>query len=180
MIDIPRMVVGIDFSEASMTALLFSERLATKLGMGLDLVHVCDPSTFKPSFPYQNLPQLEDWLHQNYSGIRQQSCRRLVNLASRKTPAEDSGAPSDAFELAPSGRIQPFDDAGRLDSMNRSHFLEGNPARRLLTFCEENDAKLLVVGAHGSQAHAGLGQVARMLMRNGQVPVIIARETQHS
>nr|WP_243435816.1 universal stress protein [Acanthopleuribacter pedis] len=171
-----RIAVGIDFSEASLTALVFAKGLAKKMDMGLDLVHVCDPSTFRPSFPYKDLPRLEDWLHQNFSEIRHQSCRRLVHLADGSGAVAEEPQSDPAFELSADGHIVFETDRVHHENRDRSHFLEGNPARRLLAFCEDNACHMLVIGAHGHQKHGGIGQVARALIRDGRLPVVIARE----
>lgn len=168
--DKQRIVVGIDFSDAAHTALAQAEILAEKLGVGLDLVHVCDPSTFKPALPYQKLPDLEEWLHQRYSEVMHEGQRHLATLATRRTAVGVAQTPA-AME-AGNGVAAALADT----TVDRSHFLEGRPARRLSAFCEENRALMLVIGAHGRHGHGGLGGTARYLLRHCGCPVMIARD----
>lgn len=167
--DKQRIVVGIDFSDAAQTALAHAEYLAEKLGVALDLVHVCDPSTFKPSLPYQKLPDLEAWLHQRYSEVQHQGRRHLAALATRRAPI---GVHQTQAVMEPGNDA---DQALADTSVDRSHFLEGRPARRLSVFCQESGALMLVIGAHGPHGH-GLGGTARYLLRHCCCPVMIARD----
>lgn len=168
--DKQRIVVGIDFSDAAHTALAHAELLAEKLGVGLDLVHVCDPSTFKPALPYQKLPDLEEWLHQRYSEVQHRGKRHLATLAMRRAAVGASQM---------NAVVEPGNDAALVladTTVDRSHFLEGRPARRLSAFCQDNGALMLVIGAHGRHGHGGLGGTARYLLRHCSCPVMIARD----
>jgi nucleotide-binding universal stress UspA family protein len=56
--------------------------------------------------------------------------------------------------------------------------LEGEPAEKLAQFAEMRDADLLVVGARGTNAVAGvlLGSVSTALLRRSHRPVVVVRE----
>ena len=142
---IQRILVPVDYSSCSRTALGFAAELAQRFGATLDVVHVWD----RPSY----VTNAVMGSHEPISG------RSLITLI-------EQNAERDLSEFLASTDVPGGAPAGRL--------LSGDPASAILNDLKESKPDLLVVGTHGRTglSHVLLGSVAEKLVRLAPVPVV--------
>ncbi|MBW1708342.1 MAG: universal stress protein [Deltaproteobacteria bacterium] len=74
-------------------------------------------------------------------------------------------------------KMKDFCDA-RLQGKNfSSHILIGDPATEIVTFIEENEIDLVIMGTHGRQGlnRIVFGSMAEKIARNSPVPILIIK-----
>ena len=142
---IQRILVPVDYSSCSRSALGFAAELAQRFGATLDVVHVWD----RPSY----VTNAVMGSHEPISG------RSLITLI-------EQNAERDFGEFLASADVPGGTPAGRL--------LSGDPASAILHDLKASKPDLLVVGTHGRTglSHVLLGSVAEKLVRLAAVPVV--------
>jgi nucleotide-binding universal stress UspA family protein len=144
---VSKILVPIDYSPCSRTALRFAVDLAERYGATLDVVHVWD----RPSYVTEVALTHKDPM----------SGKSLIHLI-------EENAERDLKEFLQSTSLpQGMVASGRL--------LSGDPASALLHELKSRQHDLVVVGTHGRTglSHVLLGSVAEKLTRLAQVPVIV-------
>ncbi|HEX6767199.1 MAG TPA: universal stress protein [Polyangiaceae bacterium] len=142
-------LVPVDYSNCSLTALRAAADLAAAVGARLDVVHVWDRPLYVSETAKVN--------------VRGHS-RSLIEMI-----AENAEREMEAF----------LDEAGLPASVAvTSRLLSGEPARTLLAELAKGNHELVVVGTHGRTglAHVLLGSVAEKLVRLSPVPVLAVPE----
>jgi universal stress protein A len=144
-VTIRRILVPVDYSEGSGTALAYAATLAEELGASLDIVHVWDRPAYVPDSvlvgPAGEKRPLTELIRENADAEMKSFVARA------KLPAE--------IEV-------------------ETRLLSGNPAARILEELALGKHELLVVGTHGRTGlrHMLLGSVAEKLVRLAPVPVL--------
>jgi nucleotide-binding universal stress UspA family protein len=143
---IEKVLVPVDYSEASRAALAFAADFASKNGAMLEIVHVWD----RPSYVSEGVT------------IRQGdgSTRSLIEMIRENAERE----------------MDDFITQTKLPATVRyeKHLVGGNPAAKILAELERGRHDLIVVGTHGRTGlpHLLLGSVAEKLDRLSPVPVL--------
>jgi nucleotide-binding universal stress UspA family protein len=143
---IKRILVAVDYSECSATALGYAARLAETLGASLDVVHA-----------WERPPYVSDAMLVQHGDGQHGS---LVELIRDRAQAEMSEFIARA--ALPGG--VPVEQ----------RLLAGNPAAKILDELKLGKHELLVVGTHGRTGleHLLLGSVAETLVRLSPIPVL--------
>jgi nucleotide-binding universal stress UspA family protein len=143
-------VVGVDFSDNSRTALQAAARLADDLGARIRAVHVVSQSALRVAIQ-EGLFEADDDDH-----VVQAKVRAWVD------------AQFDEF----------FAGAGVSPDRAEKAVLRGDPARELVDDVRENGGDLIVVGRRGKTlADVLLGSVAERALRLSPCPVMIVRQS---
>jgi universal stress protein A len=147
---IHRILVPIDYSTCSRTALQFAADLARKYQATLDIVHVWD----RPSYVSEAVLTSRDT----------STGKSIIHLI-------QENAERDLAEFLREAALPGEARAGRL--------LAGDPASALIHELKEGDHDLVVVGTHGRTGltHVLLGSVAEKLARLSPVPVVIVPDS---
>jgi nucleotide-binding universal stress UspA family protein len=60
--------------------------------------------------------------------------------------------------------------------------LKGNPAEKILTFAEDNNLDMIIVGSLGKSGYERilLGSVSEKVIRHAKIPVLVVRERHKS
>ena len=60
--------------------------------------------------------------------------------------------------------------------------LKGNPADKIITFAEDNDMDMIIVGSLGKGGYERfvLGSVSEKIVRHSKIPVLVVREKHKS
>ncbi len=144
MVDFPRVLCPIDFSDASTHALEHAIALARWYGSHISAIHVEQPPhvVFEPPILFAERGGLKE-----LSTDVEQLQNRLNNLM---------GAVSDAHV--------PWD----------ARILEGAPADQIVEYARTHRASLIVLGTHGRAGfeHLVLGSVAEKVLRHAGCPVL--------
>ena len=142
---IQRILVPIDYSSCSRTALRFAVDLAKRYQASLDIVHVWD----RPSYVSEAV-----MTHQDAT-----SGKSLIRLI-------QENAQRDLEEFLREAALPPETATGRL--------IAGDPASALIHELKAGKHDLVVVGTHGRTglSHVLLGSVAEKLARLSPVPVV--------
>ena len=142
---IQRILVPVDYSSCSRTALGFAAELAQRFGATLDVVHVWD----RPSY-------ITDVVMSRNEPISGPALFALI----------EQNAERDLSEFLASADVAGGAATGRL--------LSGDPASAILHDLNASKPDLLVVGTHGRTglSHLLLGSVAEKLVRLAAVPVV--------
>jgi nucleotide-binding universal stress UspA family protein len=63
-----------------------------------------------------------------------------------------------------------------------SRVLKGNPAQKIVSFAEDNDIDMIVVGSLGKTGYERvvLGSVSEKVVRHAKIPVMVVREKHKS
>jgi nucleotide-binding universal stress UspA family protein len=146
---IQKIIVPIDFSEASEAAARYAARLAASLGASVHLIHVLEEALLAPGpleFYGGALPQAREEMYQR-------ACARLNELG---------------VTLAPSG-VPPFTVEVR----------SGVTAEEIADAVVDYGADLVVMSTHGRTGlpHLLLGSVAERVIRTARCPVLAIRGT---
>jgi nucleotide-binding universal stress UspA family protein len=140
-----RILVAVDFSDASRAALVTAARLARRSDAAVDLLHVWQPPTPTPHELIASTPSLLE--------------RRAAN--------ERSAAEADMEELR-----SLLESLGA--SPDRELLAVGDPATEILSVAQQGNYDLVVVGTAGRRglARAFLGSVAEKVLRHSPCPVL--------
>lgn len=143
---IERILVPVDYSQCSRTALRFAVELAERFRASLDVVHVWD----RPSY----VSNVVMTTHEPIAG------KSLIAMIQ-----ENAQRDLDDF-LSATARPDGVVLSGRL--------IAGDPASALLAELKQGNHDLVVVGTHGRTglSHLLLGSVAEKLVRLSTVPVL--------
>jgi universal stress protein A len=146
--EIRRILVPVDYSEASGHALDYARFLAQPFGATIDVVHVWDRPSFVP-----NDVNIE-------SGGKRRSLGELVRENSETEMVQFLERHKSASGEFPAHRL-----------------LSGEPAAALVAELEQGGHDLVVLGTRGHTGlkHLLLGSVAEKLVRFSPVPVITVR-----
>jgi nucleotide-binding universal stress UspA family protein len=149
-----KVVVGVDYSEASRLALQAAFELAVRRR---------DAQLYAVTVAEGLLSRPEDIV---------EDAKRAFHDEAQKTLESHLSAELDAFEK--SGR--------RLNRMRVGASVDfGNPGERILAFCAELEADLVVVGIHGRKLLERLvvGSVTEEVLRHARCPVLAVRPKSH-
>jgi universal stress protein A len=143
---IARILVPIDYSDNSRTALAYAAELAKSFGASLDLVHVWDRPTYATDAVMVQRP-----------GEAHKPISELIRENAEKDMADLLAGLSLPSELKVESRL-----------------LAGDPASTLLTELKKGAHDLVVISTHGRTglAHLLLGSIAEKLVRLSPVPVL--------
>jgi universal stress protein A len=143
---IKRILVPVDYSPCSQSALAFASMLATRFGSVLDIVHVWD----RPSY-------VTEVVLRRSEPVSGHSLIALVEANAERDLAEFLANAKLPDGIRPGGRL-----------------LSGDPTSAILADLKANPPDLLVVGTHGRTGltHALMGSVAEKLVRLAAVPVV--------
>jgi len=141
-----RILIPVDYSDTSKTALDYGTELALKFGAAIDIVHVWDRPTYvtdavlvqRPGEAHKPIGEL----------IRENAQRDMTEFLSRVTIPEGVSM--------------------------QSRLLSGEPSATLVEELKKGQHDLVVLGTHGRTgfAHLLLGSVAERLVRLSPVPVL--------
>lgn len=147
--EVPRVVVGTDFSPSAEDALRWARRLAERINAQLHVVHVL-PS---PDVP---VPGGERW----FTDVSAEEAAMLV----QRKQAED------LMDALLDRQANGAEDVS-------AHFIEGNdPAASLRLFAQDEGAEMLVIGAHGRRGLGPLvGRITRAMANQAPCPVVVVR-----
>jgi nucleotide-binding universal stress UspA family protein len=143
-------VVGIDGTEASRSALRWATAEARLRGASLHVVHTWP----HPIEAYGPSPRMSERFPSDTVAAEHRIAKELVEREFERTGIEATGVSIEA------------------------ELVEGEPARVLLAAAQ--DADLLVIGSsrHGTVASVILGAVAEQCVRHAPCPVVIVRKSQ--
>ncbi len=147
--NISRILVPLDFSAYSDTALRYATTLASRLGASLDLLNVVESPVPLGSWTGEiyvpNMPEL----HEN-----------LVAEAQDRLDACRGTALAESVPASATVRI-------------------GHPAATIVEYANEQRSDLIVLGTHGRTglAHLLMGSVAEKVLRLAPCPVLTVRDT---
>lgn len=143
---IQRILVPVDYSPCSRTALRFALELASKFDASIDVVHVWDRPTYVTSA-----------LVASKGGVPMATLLQQV----------ETSAEHDLSEFLLSAGAPP-------ELISRGRLLAGDPASALLEELKRQEHDLVVVGTHGrtGMTHLLMGSVAEKLARLATVPVV--------
>jgi nucleotide-binding universal stress UspA family protein len=145
-----RVLVPVDYSSYSRSALEYAGFLAKALGAELDVVHVWD----RPSYVSEDV------------AIQDRAGRRLSLTDMIRENAE--------HEMVDFLKVAPFAAAAAESELPKHRLLSGEPVSTLLAEVEKGSHDLVVVGTQGRTGlkHLLLGSVAERLVRLSPVPVV--------
>jgi universal stress protein A len=145
---IRKILVAVDFSDSSETALDLAAKLASSMGGDVDLLHAWDVPVF-----------LGPDAMIGYSATAQPLARHIAQQARQQMDA----------------CIQRAKERGI--SIHGSFVLEGNIAHTICEKAENGEYDLLVLGTRGRTglSHLLLGSVAETVVRHSTVPVLTVR-----
>lgn len=148
-------VVGVDFSEYSASALAQAMRIAHWDGAKLHVVHVIEPLIATSLADAYGVPGVDTW--DGFRAVAQERTDRMV------AAARDRGIPSAR--------------AGSPDVDVVVEILFGNPFVHLLRELRDVSADLLVLGSHGSSDPAeGPGTLAARCLQKAPARVMLVRQ----
>jgi len=142
-----RILVPVDFSTTSETAIVYAQALAARFAAAIELLHVVeDPvasGAWDPDASYLTIPDLTD---------------RLVEDAGRRLA--DTKGRLDADGVTVETRV-----------------VTGSPARAIVAAAEEDGCDVIVMGTHGRTglSHMLMGSVAERVIRTAGCPVLTVR-----
>jgi universal stress protein A len=146
--NVKRILVPVDFSDASRQALVYAGELAACFGAELELLHVWDVPPYIPPEAMVGVPGTD--------------ARSLGQLA--REHARDEMARLLA------------DYQGKLP-IAETLLESGDPARVIVEVAERRESDLIVIGTHGRTgfSHLLLGSVAEKVVRRATRPVLTVR-----
>lgn len=147
-------IVGTDFSQASLEAVRVGGRLAEQTGAAVTLVHVLDRIPTVPSAAPIGMAA-------------------SVDLAAVSAVEDDRLRQQAERSLAECRR----DDLGQVAEVHTRLVLHASAAAALLDLSDADDVDLVVVASHGRTGldRLLLGSVAERLVRHGSCPVLVVR-----
>jgi universal stress protein A len=153
MLQLGRILVPVDFSPCSRSALEHAVHLAQKLGAEIEVLHVWEP-------PRYVIPEVTVQM----PGEPQ---RTLMEFARSEAGKEMEGFLAD-FEGEGQPRV-----SGRLAS--------GDPTEAIIDLAESGSYDLIAMGTHGRTglSHLFLGSVAEKVVRRAKCPVLTIRSPEH-
>jgi nucleotide-binding universal stress UspA family protein len=143
---ISRILMPVDYSDASREAVQFACYLAKHLGAALDIVHVWD----RPAY-------VADTVVVAQGGGKPKSLAEMIR----------ENAEAEMKEFLASCQVS-------ADVRVTSHLESGEPASTILRVAEKTGVDLVIVGTHGRTGvrHLLLGSIAEKLVRLSPVPVL--------
>jgi universal stress protein A len=150
MIKFEKMLVPVDFTESSKSALKHAVYLGNRLKTHtIDVLHVWKPPRFvDPDLKVQT------------PGGREQTLTEFVRSKAGQ------GMKDFLIHIEGAGN---FDVHGRLES--------GEPHLRILELASEEAYDIIIMGCHGETQTAPLGGIAMKVVRNAPCPVLLIRTT---
>ena len=149
MIDLTHILVPVDFSPCSRSALEYAARIAAESDATLEILHVYEPPHYIGDVMVQ-IPERSAITVQEY--IRQQSESLLNEL---------------------------LDGAEGLDGLTTTRTMRaGVPHAAIVAQARASGADLIVVGTHGRSglSHLLMGSVAEKVLRQAPCPVLVVRD----
>jgi len=157
MIALKRILVPIDFSEASAAATKYGVALARAFSAKLHLLHI------EPRHDLEIMVERELVVGKYLSDMgdvqgRQNAARELLGKALTEQEEHDLQA---EYVLRASGR--------------------GGPSVEIIRYAREREIDLIIMGAHGHgfAAHLMMGGVAEKVVRKAPCPVLTVRQPEH-
>jgi universal stress protein A len=147
--DIRTILVPVDFSEASRSALAYASDFAQALGARLDLLHVWE---IPPYIPPEAMVGVPGQTAQTLSRTAQAHAEHQMHVLASEARA--AGAPIDQTRLE-----------------------AGDPARTIVEIAGSGSYDLIVIGTHGRTGlgHLLMGSVAEKVLRRSSCPVLSVR-----
>lgn len=141
-----KIVVAIDFSNATPGVLEMATRLAKSFGASLELFHVIEP---EPSYTAYGFTPDE---FPAMNAFQEEAKRRATRKLSEMLVAVQAGVPNTTSKL-----------------------VEGSPLHALLAHVKQCGADCVVLGSHGHGVIASLllGSVAEGMVRKATVPTLV-------
>jgi nucleotide-binding universal stress UspA family protein len=151
MVELKRILVPTDFSEASAKAFVYGRGLARLFGSSLELLHVID------AHPFAGSPPAEGYVAEMpaFAAELEKAARSsLARLAAQAT--------------------EPY--AAVVESLRW-----GRPHAEIARQAQEHEVDLIVMGTHGRGfvGHLLMGSVAERVVRVAPCPVLTVREREH-
>jgi len=145
--EIKKLMLATDFSDASSRAAATARELASRLGAELDLVHVFDPSGMYMPAPYYFMAGVDHWIEDHLKACRDRGKASLAQLA---------------LELG--GRVE-------------THFIEGRPGHEVVEFARQRAVDMLILGTHGHTGlnRLVLGSIAEYVVRHAACMVLTVK-----
>lgn len=161
--DVRHILVPSDFSETAQAALNYAYDFAKITGAKLTLLHVV------------NISQIRESL----SGLdAMENLTAAMNLPSSHSPYTPSLYDFRVLESSAHKKLEHLvDPAWRAHVDVSVACVEGRPSQAIVSFAQNNDVDLIIIGTHGRGAMSQLllGSVADNVIRQSEVPVLTVR-----
>lgn len=150
-----RILLASDGSKGSELAAKTAAELSRKFGSSLYLIHVMPVSSFHSDFGPKDSLEEDDTL---------------------TIYVEDAERAQDLLEK----QVRQLEDEGV--AVEKAHLRTGEPDAEIVTFAEEIEADLVVVGSRGTGAveRSTMGSVSESIVRHAHCPVLVVREQEHT
>lgn len=140
-----KIIVGIDFSDATLPVLEMAGKIGRSFGATVQVVHVIEPEPTYSAYGFtaDELPAMREFQIEARARAEQALKNRLAELGE--------------------------------GIVAETRLLDGHPLHAMLDFAKEEMADLIVVGTHGHGAVASLllGSVADGLVRRSELPTLV-------
>lgn len=141
-----KIIVAVDFSNATPEVLKMAVGLAESFGADLQLLHVIEP---EPAYTaYGFTPDEFPMMNSFHEEAKRRASLKLEELLSQTRTKLPNAT---------------------------CHLAEGNPLRELLDYVKESHADFVVIGSHGHSVIASLllGSLAEGMVRKATVPTLV-------
>ena len=140
-----KIVVGIDFSDATLPILKMAGEMGRAFSAAVLVVHVIEPEPTYSAYGFtaDELPAMREFQAEARARAERALTNRMTELGEKV--------------------------------LGTTHLLDGHPLHSLLDFAKEENADLVIVGSHGHGAVASLllGSVADGLVHRSDLPSLI-------